>query len=418
MATMLGATDAAYKKKALRFNQLFSGNPLNPFSPPGIFRRQTARPHTGDRPLKTLSNALVIALAATLSLSCGGGRGASEQAPSPQGEPLVAPGQNWPVKTREHVDLWLHGFAMLTSDTTQVPFFRRGYRDQMVVFKNRANVTTLLDSNRDSLQARFRRNPNLVSGQFLALHFATWDEMRTFINFALLAEGDPRRAQSREGAQATQIIAGYFPAPADREWLRRFTLSLEDESSKYYHAYWVQAQREREPALRVTDSLWQNVYRPKLQRFLSNTRQVSGDLVLSLPLDGEGRTITGSSERANIMAVSFPSRPDSAAEVAYLVAHEAVGGLAASVIRDNITPAEQRQGVDQRYQTAGAVLGGLLLMEKSAPELADGYARYYLRASGATPGSNPRAELAARFQLPTALRDALARQMDIVMGGI
>jgi len=370
--------------------------------------------------LKTLNKAVAASLLVALSLACAsGGGGGSEQTPGPQGEALAAPGQNWPVKTREHVDLWLHGFAMLTTDSSQVPFFRRGYRDQMVVFKNRANVTTLLDSNRDSLQARFRRNPYLVSGQFLALHFASWDEMRAFINAALLAEGDPRRAQSREGQQAMQIIAGYFPAPADREWLRRFTLALEDESSKYYHGYWVQAQRERAEALRVTDSVWQQVYRPKLQRYLNNTQQVSGDLILSIPLDGEGRAITGgTSSRSNIMAVAFPASADSAAEAVYVVAHEAVGGLASGVIRDNTTPAQQREGLDQRYQSAAAVVGGLMLLERSAPELADGYARYYLRTSGATPGTNPRAELAARFPLPDALRAAMGRQLDIVLGGI
>jgi hypothetical protein len=181
----------------------------------------------------------------------------------------------------------------------------------------------------------------------------------------------------------------------------------------------VQAQREHAEALRVTDSLWQQVYRPKLQRYLNNTQQVSGDLILALPLDGEGRTITGgNSSRGNIMAVTFPARPDSAAEAAYVVAHEAVGGLSASVIHDHTTPAQQREGLEQRYQSAAAVVGGLMLLEKTIPELADGYARYYLRASGATPGSNPRAELATRFPLPAEIRDAMARQIDIVMGGI
>ena len=36
----------------------------------------------------------------------------------------------WPMKTREHVDLWLHGFAMLQDDTTHPPQFRRGYQNE------------------------------------------------------------------------------------------------------------------------------------------------------------------------------------------------------------------------------------------------------------------------------------------------
>ena len=50
----------------------------------------------------------------------------------------MAPGESWPIKTREHVDLWLHGFAMLSVDTTKVPYFRRGYRDELTVQKNGA----------------------------------------------------------------------------------------------------------------------------------------------------------------------------------------------------------------------------------------------------------------------------------------
>src|SRR5687768_9957766 len=54
---------------------------------------------------------------------------------------------NWPVRARQHVDLWLHGFAMIQDDTTLVPYFRRGYKTEMADLKRRANATTLLDAN-------------------------------------------------------------------------------------------------------------------------------------------------------------------------------------------------------------------------------------------------------------------------------
>src|SRR5262245_15871069 len=37
----------------------------------------------------------------------------------------------WPVLTRSHVDLWLHGYAMLLRDSAKVPVFRPGYRDRV-----------------------------------------------------------------------------------------------------------------------------------------------------------------------------------------------------------------------------------------------------------------------------------------------
>ena len=50
---------------------------------------------------------------------------------SSAGPGAVSPDAVWPTSTREHVDLWLHGYALLTSDTARIPFFRRGYRQQM-----------------------------------------------------------------------------------------------------------------------------------------------------------------------------------------------------------------------------------------------------------------------------------------------
>src|SRR5580693_6160485 len=42
----------------------------------------------------------------------------------------------WPVRTAEYADLWFHGFAMVTGDTTHVPLFERGYRDQMLALRH------------------------------------------------------------------------------------------------------------------------------------------------------------------------------------------------------------------------------------------------------------------------------------------
>jgi hypothetical protein len=364
--------------------------------------------------------ALILALAcasggqadpAPVTAAAGGGIGQAADA-------------RWPIKTREHVDLWLHGFAMVSEDTTRVPYFRRGYRDQLVVAKNGANVTTQLDANREKLQARLAANRSLVNAQFLALYFGSWQELREVVELFLRAEGNPQRANSRELAAAIATLAGYFPSAADREWLSLFVTSLDDESQKFYHDYWIQQQRNRAATIAALDSLWQQRYRPKLQGFLNGTQQTSGDLLLSLPLDGEGRTISGgntpgASDRANIITVTFPERPDDAAEAIYVFAHEAVGALASSAVNDNTTPNEKRTGVADRLQSAAAVRGGALLLERVAPELADGYARYYLRSANAPAGSgNVQAALAAAFPLPDGLRAAIGRQLEVVLGGI
>lgn len=323
----------------------------------------------------------------------------------------------WPIKTREHVDLWLHGFAMLQEDTTFVPFFERGYSTNMTVLKNRANVVTQLDANHDKLRARLTLNPQLINAQFVPLSFSSWEELNQVVDAFVRANGDPRAASSQQQANAIAFLAAYFQTGPDREWLRLFVQSLNDERTKFYHSYWIEQQRERSNVLEVVDTLWQRTYRPKMQRFLNNTQQASGDILLSLPLDGEGRS-QSNGKQANILTVTFPDRPSDAVEAIYVIAHEAVAGIANVAVSDNITPEQRRSGVGDRYTSSAAVRGAALLLQRVAPELADGYMRYYLKSVNRPVTSSVQTTFNAAFSLPDTIRDALTRQLDIVLGGI
>src|SRR5829696_1931371 len=79
--------------------------------------------------------------------SVGGTGGAGETPDQTNTTPLA----QWPINTYEHVDLWLHGFAMIQDDTTLVPYFRRGYKAELTDLKRRSNVTTQLDVNLSNL---------------------------------------------------------------------------------------------------------------------------------------------------------------------------------------------------------------------------------------------------------------------------
>jgi hypothetical protein len=213
------------------------------------------------------------------------------------------------------------------------------------------------------------------------------------------------------------MLAAYFQTPADRDWLRLFVQSLNDESSKFYHSYWVEQQRERGNVLDLVDSVWQRTYRPRMQSFLNNTQQAQGTVLLSLPLDGEGRSLP-SGKQSNMITVTFPARPSDAVEAIYVIAHEAVGGIATTAVNDNITPEQRRNGLGERYQSAAAVRGAALLIQRTSPELLDGYMRYYLKSVNRAPGANLQATFTATFALADAIRDALSRQLDVVLGGI
>lgn len=370
-----------------------------------------------------IRSSCVLGLTGILGACASGGAGSGiETGPTPAdasaGQTITAAGNPWSLATREHVDLWLHGYAMITEDTTLVPYFVRGYKAEMRGIRSRANAVTQLDANRDRLAARFAVSRDLVNGQFVPMHFSSLDEMLQAIDIFLQAEGNPQRATNREVAQVIALLGGYFPTSGDREWLRLFAQSIRDENSKFYRSYWDQQQSVRAPVLAAISDRWQNTYRAKFQRFLNNTGQPAGTILLSLPLDGEGRSLGGGKVQ-NTIGVTFPASVASANDALYVIAHEvALGPLAQAAVRENITPAEQRSGVGTRYETFAAVRAGAMLLQRIAPELVDGYARYYLASAGRSVGSNPMASLTAAFPLNDLIRDAISRQLDVVLGGV
>jgi hypothetical protein len=123
-------------------------------------------------------------------------------------------------------------------------------------------------------------------------------------------------------------------------------------------------------------------------------------------------------KQSNTITVTFPDRPSDAIDAIYVIAHEAVGGIANTAVTDNITPEQRRTGLGERYQSAAAVRGGALLLQRVAPESVDGYMRYYLNSVNRPTGSNLAATFAATFSIPDTIRDALNRQLDVVLGGI
>ena len=376
-------------------------------------------------PLRVSRNlllALALGAGVTACATGGGAAGADPGTPGTgTGGTTTAPQVAWPVKTREHVDLWLHGFALLTEDTAKVPLFRRNYRSNIQVLKNQQNVMSQLDANRSQLAARLRTNQNLANTQFLALYFGSWEDMKTAASHFIETQGDPGRARDQGIQGVIAFLAQNFPTVADREWFRLFMVSVDDESNDFYHNYWLQQNRARTSVVDALNSQWQQTYYPKFRRFLMGTQQAAGDMIISLPLGGEGRTIgaspTSVTSRSTTIAVTYPESDP--IEAIYVFAHEAVGSIMNGVIADNTTPAQQREGLGQQYATDGLVVGGYLLVQRIAPELAAGYARYYLRNAGRNvPGGDPQAALMSAFPLPENFRAAFLRQLDIVLGGI
>jgi len=370
----------------------------------------------------TVAGGLVLVAAACAKVT-------PSQSPSPGINPVIVPRTagtsptplvqtTWRLRTNEGVDLWLHSFAMLTPDTMLVPYFDRGYRERMTALRRNANASSQLDANRATLLARLAANPAIATnGQFLPLYFQSWEEMRRTIEVFVRTGGDPSAATDAASRTYFAILASAFPSGADREWLRLFATSVEDERVRFYHDYWTAQQRLRTIQLTHLDSAWQQQWRPQFQRFLNNSQQQNGELYLSLPLGGEGRTIHFGKQQ-NVVAVDFPASRDEAETVLYAFAHEVAGGVASSAIADNITPAEQRAGVQSHFEQSAAVRAGALLLQRVLPARVPGYMRYYLKQAGREAPTDPAAAFANVFAVPDAVRDAISRQLDVILGGI
>jgi hypothetical protein len=322
----------------------------------------------------------------------------------------------WPIKTREHVDLWLHGYALLLDDTAAVPLFRRGYRDSLIVERNRLNRISRLDQQRDSLIRGLRTTPALFGSQFLALHFAAFEPMRASVMALAQAGSDPRRVPSE-----ARIAAAYFQTAPTRAWASAFTEALGDESQTYFRAAWLAAQRERAPVLALADSLWRGEWFPRLRPFIRGSDLRGGELIASVVVDAEGRTITADPQLGPTLVVGLPQSPRDVNQMLFGIVHELAGSLAQREVLDNITPRQARSGLADQLLPAAVLHAGMMVLQRAMPDRVDGYARYYLRASGkALPptGVHASAALAQAFPVPSDIISAMKDKLDVMFAGL
>ena len=366
-----------------------------------------------------------------LAAGCSGLVGANTK---PETEPVAAPpsisqeviGQTpWPVKTRYGVDLWLHGYAMLVSDTSRTPAFRVDYRDAMIVAKNSRNITTQLDDNAEQLRHGLRVNPRLLGGARLALREGSWEEMGNDIA-AFLTSGEEEPSGKKRpsvlttwkrtphpAAGTTDMMAALgsiYRTDSDRAWLKLFALSLTDEHSKFYERYWRDQQHALRPVLASVDSQFSQRYLKQLRSYLRGVQLPTGEIVLSLPLGGEGRSIL---EGQHSVAIGFPATADSSLDAVYEFAHEAVSGVAEQAVRERISPAEFRAGAAAQLESPAKIRGGALLLERAVPELVAGYERHYLSiARVRLDGGNIDSVFVRAFPLRQAIIDGMDKQLD------
>lgn len=371
----------------------------------------------------TLTRGTVAVVALSLVSACassGAGRrpnasaAAPEHADFPRGNP--ATDQGWTVSSREQVDAWLHGFAMVMADTTHVPIFARGYRANMQALKHQRNISTSLDANAERLGSRFATEPTLVNAQFVPMYFASFADLMSAAREFLNAEGDPRATTNPDAQNRIALFAEYFPNASDREWLQLFLPSLQDEYDKFYHAYWTQQQAQVGPVLTEVTNRWNTAWYPAMRTYLSNTQQGSGEILLSLPLAGEGRTVPERGITAS--AIAMPGSVADADDALYAFAHEASQQVTNVAIGESGGSIQRRENAYDVYGANAAVRGGAMLLQRVLPSSVAGYMNYYLRVAGAsTSAGDPTTAFEKEFPLPKSILDGITRELSGVLGG-
>ncbi|HEU4786636.1 MAG TPA: hypothetical protein VFS57_04485, partial [Gemmatimonadaceae bacterium] len=164
-------------------------------------RRPAARP-------AVRSYAIMAGLVLAAGCATGGvGTSTSSSGTVPGTSTGTATDRAWRVTTKEHVDLWLHGFALLTSDTGRVPFFLRGYKQQITAIKRQRNVYSQLDANQQQLSQRFATNPALTNAQFLAMYFPSLQEIVNATDYVVRSGGNPRASNDPQIQQEIALMA-------------------------------------------------------------------------------------------------------------------------------------------------------------------------------------------------------------------
>jgi hypothetical protein len=117
----------------------------------------------------------------------------------------------------------------------------------------------------------------------------------------------------------------------------------------------------------------------------------------------------------NAVAVGLPDRTERGRGALHF-AHEVAGAWRHGDRRQH-HPADRRAGKTARYEQSAAVRAGALLLERVLPTRCRATCAYYLQTAGRRRRTIPRG-VRVVFAVPDAINDAIARQIEVILGGI
>lgn len=363
------------------------------------------------------------ALAAVLLAGCA--PAATEPAPGPapaaENEPTVPPGAvSWTVTTRPTLDLWYHGLAYTGFGATpDVPLYQPDYVTRVVAAKRAAGVfPTVLDRRAEEFGRRFAADDRFSVLHFLPLYFDSDEQLFGALQAWIRAEGDPRRVADPRLGAAVQFLSQQIPTQEGRRTVADWLEVLGEEDRAFFATHRRARGAELAGVPAAVQAQWDRLaarLQPALDYLLLN----QGEVILSLPIGSEGRTLQVGPRRHRVaIGMPDPTRP---ADAVWSLLHEQMYALVSGVIEDQLAPAQRREQDEQLLSRRAAVRAGALLLDRLAPEAAADYRAAYLRWAGVTvPAARAERDRAfvQAYPVPEPLPRALAERIDAILEGI
>lgn len=316
----------------------------------------------------------------------------------------------WTVATRQQVDLWYHGLAYAgVGAVPELTAYVPGYVERIVAAKRVAGAyPTVLDQRASEFAQVFSGDARYQALGFLPLYFSSGEALFRAFAAWVQAGGDPRRVRDPALAQAVAFLSQQFPTAEQRRTIAGWVQTLQQEDAVFYGRYWAARQQEYAGTAAAVQARW-DVLAPRIQPVLDYLMLNAGEVLLSLPLGQEGRSVTPG-RRSNRVAVLMPPHGEPA-DAVWALLHELMYPYVQGVIRDQLSPAQLRETREDLLSMRAAVRAGALLLDQAAPPAAAEYRAAYLRWAGQPVPSSVAARQAAlerAYPLPDPLPRALA----------
>lgn len=329
----------------------------------------------------------------------------------PAPPPAGAATSEWTVTTRPDMDLWYHGLAYtgLGADG-DAPIYQPGYVPAVVSAKQVAGVfPTVLDQRAAEFAQEFAADERFSILQFLPLYFATSDAFFAALNAWIQADGNPQAVSDPARAQAVAFIAEQLPTTAQRRTIASWLEVLAEEDRVFFEDYRQGlATSDFAGVTRSVQSAWDGLV-PNLQPFLDYVMLSGGELILSVPIGSEGRTVA-LGRNSNRVATGMPD-PATPSHAVWAFIHELMYPFVGPIIEDEIAPADLRELDREALARRTAIRAGAILIEKVAPAESAEYRSAYMDWAGES-GS-----FEAAFPIPADLAAALEDRITTVLSG-